>query len=184
MPNSHLARFVFSTSRNGPRENFRFCGVGAEDISSPTPEPETSQLSSCGMEQVPDSTADGEPEPAMTREPVRKTKPIVTQKPETLDLSNQVCELATLSIPAGVLVEIEGLEGSLAHTSDTEDELQLASGHYFEELMDILPDALIDWFGEVIPSSLSEYPISTNASWSAPSGRSDPLRDFQSPAPP
>ncbi len=48
----------------------------------------------------------------------------------------------------GILMEIEGLEGSPAHTPATEGELQLASGHnYYEELMDIFQLDLIDWFG-------------------------------------
>uniref|UniRef100_A0A673GAA5 Sprouty-related, EVH1 domain-containing protein 2 n=1 Tax=Sinocyclocheilus rhinocerous TaxID=307959 RepID=A0A673GAA5_9TELE len=44
------------------------------------------------------------------------------------------------------------------HTPAAEGELQLASGSYLEELMDIFDVDLIDWFGEVIPNS-SESPL-------------------------
>ncbi|KTF76316.1 hypothetical protein cypCar_00043570, partial [Cyprinus carpio] len=58
-------------------------------------------------------TADGEPEPA-------GTELIVAMEPEPPALSDQVHEPATLSVPKGVLVEIEGLEGSPAHTPASE----------------------------------------------------------------
>ncbi len=80
-------------------------------------------------------------------------------EPEPQECSDQVREPATPSIPEGVLVEIEGLEGSPAHTPAAEVELQLATGLYIEELMDIFDMDLIDWVGEVIPS-VPESPVS------------------------
>ncbi len=82
---------------SGPRDNFATClewvlennGLyfsicPAEDISSPTPKPVTSQPSSRCTEISPEPTPDGETEPAMTREPELKpvTEPIVTPEPE------------------------------------------------------------------------------------------------------
>ncbi|XP_016124666.1 uncharacterized protein [Sinocyclocheilus grahami] len=183
-----------------------------EDISSPTHEPETSQPSSRCTEQMPEPTADGEPEPTAT-------EPIVAPEPEPLELSDQVREPATSPVPKGVLVEIEGLQGSPAHTPAAEGELQLVTGPHYEELMDCFKVDLIDWFGEALASSptsplvpssscppvsppslpllppLKELvsssapsplvPVSPSAHpQSAPSGRSDSPRDLQSPAPP
>ncbi len=106
-------------------------------------------------------TTDGEPETAVTREPVLKpmTEPIVTPEPEPQECSGQVCEPATQSVSKGVLVAIEGLEGSPTHTPAAEGKLQLATGIYIEELIDILDMDLIDWFGEVI-MSVPESPVS------------------------
>ncbi|KAL0185578.1 hypothetical protein M9458_017248, partial [Cirrhinus mrigala] len=89
--------------KNGPY--FSICPT-MEDISSPIPEPDTSQLSSCCNEQVPDSTVDGEPKPAMT-------EPIIAPEPELQESSDQVCEPVTSSVPEGVL-------GNPSHTPDTE----------------------------------------------------------------
>ncbi len=142
---------------NGPEENFvewvlernglyfSICPT-EEVISSPTHEPETSQPSSRCTELLPEPTADGEPEPAAT-------EPIIATEPEPQASSDQVREPATSSVPEGVLVVIEGLEGSPAHTPATEGELQLVSGNHIEELMDIFERDLIDWFGEVLPSA-------------------------------
>ncbi|XP_016110248.1 vegetative cell wall protein gp1-like [Sinocyclocheilus grahami] len=218
-------RDFFACQRTVPRRILPlswiyFCPT-EEDISSPTPEPETSQPSSHCMEQMPEPTIDREHKPAATREPesIPATEPIVAPEPGPQDRSNQVREPITSPVPKGVLVEIEGLEGSPTHTPAAEGELQLASGMYYEELMDIFQMDLIDWFGEVLPSSTASplvppsscspvfppslplppplqkpvsssapsplVPVSTSAHpHSAPSGRSDPPRDFQSPAPP
>ncbi len=81
-------------------------------------------------------------------------KPVTSQpEPEPQECSDQVREPATSSVPEGVLVEIEGLEGSPAHTPAAEGELQLATGKYIEELLDIFEVDLIDWVGEVVPPS-------------------------------
>ncbi len=109
-----------------------------EDISSPTHVPETSQLSSRCTESLPEATA---------------TEPIIATELEPQASSDQVREQATLSVPEGVLVVIEGLEGSPAHSPATEGELQLVFGNHIEELMDIFEMDLIDWFGEVLPSA-------------------------------
>ncbi len=84
------------------------------------------------MEQLPEPTADGEPEPATIREPAQETanEQSIAPQPEPLNLSNQVREPATSPFPKGVLVEIEYFEGSPAHTPATEGELQMASGIY------------------------------------------------------
>ncbi len=120
---------------SGPRDNFATClewvlennGLyfsicPAEDISSPTPKPVTSQPSSRCTEISPEPTPDGEPEPAMTREPELKpaTEPIVTPEPEPQEFSDQVREPASSSVPEGGLVEIESLEGSPTHTPAAE----------------------------------------------------------------
>ncbi len=115
-----------------------------EDIFSPTPKLETSQPSSRCTELLPEPTADVEPEPAAT-------EPTIPTEPEPLSSSDQVREPATLSVPEGVLVVIKGLEGSPVHIPATEGELQLVSGSYIEELLDIFNTDLIDWFGEVLP---------------------------------
>ncbi|XDV17451.1 hypothetical protein PO909_023305 [Leuciscus waleckii] len=47
-------------------------------------------------------------------------------------------ELATLCVPVGVLVEIVGLEWSIAHTPDAEGELHMASGIYNEEMEEVI----------------------------------------------
>ncbi len=65
-------------------------------------------------------------------------------------------ELATPSVPEGVLVEIKGLKESPTHNPAIECELQLVAGLYIEELMDM---DLVDWIGEVIPS-VPESPAS------------------------
>ncbi len=62
------------------------------------------------------------------------------------------------------------------HTPTAEGELQLASGSYFEELMDIFQKDLINWFGEVVPSS-PKPPLS-------PTSPESPLVPSSSPASP
>lgn len=62
-----------------------------------------------------------------------KTEQIIALEPELHRNSDQVHELARLSIPVRLLVEIEGMEGSPAHTPDTMDVLCLASGNYSEK---------------------------------------------------
>ncbi len=143
-PEEDFATFVeWVLERNGLY--FSICPA-VEDISSPTQEPETSQPSFCCTELLPEPTTDGEPEPATT-------EPIIATEPEPRASSDQVCELAKSSVPEGVLVVIEGLEGSSAHTPMTEGELHLVSGNHIEELIDIFVMDLIDWFWEVLPSA-------------------------------
>ena len=96
-----------------------------EDISSPTPEPETIQLTSCCTELKPEPTAAAEPEPVMIEES------IVVQELGLESATDQVCEPATPCV-VGLLVEIEGVEESPAHTPATEGELHLVSGKYIE----------------------------------------------------
>ncbi len=74
---------------------------------------------------MPEPTADGEP--TATREPACKptTEPNIAPEPEPQEMSEQMREPATSPIPEGVLVEIECLEGSPAHTPTTEGEMQL-----------------------------------------------------------
>ncbi|XP_058617738.1 uncharacterized protein LOC131531178 [Onychostoma macrolepis] len=128
-----------------------------DDIATgPTPPlPETSQPSPRSTEILPEPTADGEPEPAAT---------------EPLPSTDQVRELATSSVVEGVLVVLEGLEGSPAHTPTTEGELQLVSGRYEEERKDIFQMDLIDWFGEV-QTCTPESPVSPLV----PSGPESPV---------
>ncbi|XP_058649111.1 proteoglycan 4-like [Onychostoma macrolepis] len=145
---------------NGPKEDFAACvewvlmnnesaftvGPVEDDITTgPTPPlPETSQPSPRSTEILPEPTADGEPEPAAI---------------EPLPSSDQVREPATSSVAEGVLVELEGLEGSPAHTPTTEGVLQLISGKYEEELREIFQTDLIDWWGEV-QTCVPESPVS------------------------
>ncbi|KTF97464.1 hypothetical protein cypCar_00023353 [Cyprinus carpio] len=104
----------FATFMEWVRENngsqFTVCPP-EEDISSPTPEPETSQLSSRCAEQVLQPTT--EPKPDMI------TEPIIAPELGLESATDQVCELATPCI-VGVLVEIEGLEGGPAHNPAAE----------------------------------------------------------------
>ncbi|XP_016142516.1 proteoglycan 4-like [Sinocyclocheilus grahami] len=125
-----------------------------ENICSPTPEPETSQPSSHCTEQSSEPTADGEPEPAATREPASEppTEPIMALEPEPQDPSDKVCEPETLPVPEGVLLEIEGLEGSPTHTPAAE--------------------ACSSALSPLVPVSPSTHPQS------APSGHSDLPRAF------
>ncbi len=122
-----------------------------EDISSPTSKPETSRHPAARSYCL--SPLQTEPEPAATE---------LIIATELLSSSDQVCEPAT----PGVLVVIKGLEGSPAHTPVTEGELQLVSGSYKEEIVDIFKMDLIDWFGEVLtcdpesPASLLVLPSS------------------------
>ncbi|KAA0702925.1 hypothetical protein E1301_Tti013312 [Triplophysa tibetana] len=96
----------------GAGENWIFSVCPAEDISSPTPEPETSQPSTRYTECLHEPT-DGEPEAAVSREPACTTitEPIIALEPEPEDSSDQVHDPATLCV-AMVLVEMEGLEGT------------------------------------------------------------------------
>ncbi|KAI2644083.1 malate dehydrogenase [Labeo rohita] len=81
----------------------------------------TSQPSSLCMDQLPEATADGEPELVATRELAQEptTEPINGPEPKPLDSSDQVCQPATSPIHKEALVDIEGLVGSPAHTSAT-----------------------------------------------------------------
>lgn len=92
------------------------------------------------------------------------TEPIVALDPEPGNMPDQVHEPASLHVLEKVLVEIDSLEGSPVYTPATEGELQLTSGNYFEELIDIFVD-LIDWFGEVIPNSPESpmFPLSADS---------------------
>ncbi|KTF99450.1 hypothetical protein cypCar_00041706 [Cyprinus carpio] len=92
------------------------------------------------------STAAAEPESD------RITEPIIAPELGLESVTDQVYEPATPCV-VGLLVEIEGMEESTAHTPVTEGELHLVSGNYMEELMDVFQMDLIDWFGEVIPNS-------------------------------
>ncbi|KAI2649134.1 Cell surface glycoprotein [Labeo rohita] len=71
-------------------------GHAEEDIASTTPEPQTSQPSSCCREQLPEPTN-------------------IAPEPEPQESSDQVCEPATSLVPEDILVEIEGLKGSPTH---------------------------------------------------------------------
>uniref|UniRef100_A0A8C2J8Q0 Nuclear factor, erythroid 2-like 2b n=1 Tax=Cyprinus carpio TaxID=7962 RepID=A0A8C2J8Q0_CYPCA len=65
---------------------------------------------------------------------------------------------------------------SPVHTPATEGELQLASGNYLEEPMDISDVELIDWFGKVIPNS-PESPISPDITEICHQNLPEPLRE-------
>ncbi|XP_073699617.1 uncharacterized protein [Garra rufa] len=115
---------------NGPREDFAafvewalesnglyfsVCPV-QEDLSSPTPDPEPSQLSSPrSTEHKPEPTAAAQPKPVAIKAPrsaaIKATEDIIAPEIEPDDATDQVCEPATLCNTVGVLVEIEGLEG-------------------------------------------------------------------------
>ncbi len=101
-----------------------------EDISSPTPKQETSQLSSRCMEHALEPNTAAEPEPAAIKAPAldKATERNIAPEPELHDATDRGCEPCTA---VGLLVEIAGLEGSPAHTPAAEGELQLASGHYY-----------------------------------------------------
>lgn len=55
-------------------------------------------------------------------------------EPEAVDVSDQVCESATLHVPEGILVENEGMDRSPTHTSATEGELPLTFGIVVDHL--------------------------------------------------
>ncbi|XP_026059300.1 vegetative cell wall protein gp1-like [Carassius auratus] len=133
-PQEDFATFVeWVLEKNGSAWTI---STAEEDNSIPTPDPETSQPPSRHM--VPEPTAAAEPEPSTDR------------KQDLESATDQVCEPATPCI-VGVLVEIEGVEESPAHTPATEGELYAISGKNMEQLMD-----LMDWSMEVIPN----FPVS------------------------
>ncbi|XP_059401982.1 uncharacterized protein LOC132133218 [Carassius carassius] len=148
---------------NGPREDFAAfvewvleknessftITTAEEDISSPTPDPETSQPPSRHTE--PEPTAAAEPEPSTDR------------KQDLESATDQVCKPATPCI-VGVLVEIEGVEESPAQTPATEGELYAISGKNMEQRMD-----LTDWSMET--SQFLVIPAGASQSRSSPSVR-------------
>lgn len=70
----------------------------------------------------------------------------LTPRPEQSSLG-MVLEGVSAAFLEWVPVEFEGLEGSPTHTPAAEGELQLVSGHYFEEPMDMFKEDLMDWVG-------------------------------------
>lgn len=105
------------------------------DITSPTPYPESSQLSPTPcMEPLPEPIADTEPKPAAMLVPDTWHKPITAPEPEPGGKSHQVCEMAISSVPVGVLVKFEGMDWSPTHIPMPEGEWQLASVGFCEDL--------------------------------------------------
>ncbi|KAL0168792.1 hypothetical protein M9458_037014, partial [Cirrhinus mrigala] len=78
------------------------------------------------------------------------TEPVIAPKLEPHNKSDQVCELTTLPILEEVSVEIDGLEGKPTHNPTAVDVRVKASGGYLEELMNILVEDLIEWFGKML----------------------------------
>ncbi|KTF98441.1 hypothetical protein cypCar_00002113 [Cyprinus carpio] len=76
-----------------------------EDISSPTPKPETSQPSlHCCTEHKPEPTADADQEPALIKEPppTGVTERNIAPEPKPDDATDNVCDPALLSVLEGV----------------------------------------------------------------------------------
>ncbi|KAL0185654.1 hypothetical protein M9458_017324, partial [Cirrhinus mrigala] len=75
------------------------CGVGADDDTSPTPDPVPSPTSPHSVEHQPEPTTDGEPKPSTTDEqsPRRAAELRIIPEPEAVT-SDQVREPAT-SLP-------------------------------------------------------------------------------------
>ncbi|XP_052423225.1 uncharacterized protein LOC127966349 [Carassius gibelio] len=152
-PREDFAAFVeWTLARNG--SPLTVCPI--EDLASPTPDPETSQPPSRRTE--PEPTAAAESEPSTDREP------------DLESATDQVCEPATLCI-VGVLVEIEGVEESPAHTPATEGELFAVSESHMEQVLD-----LMDWSTET--SQFLVIPAGASQSRSSPSVRAIGARWF------
>ncbi|XP_052461335.1 uncharacterized protein LOC128019410 [Carassius gibelio] len=152
-PREDFAAFVeWTLARNG--SPLTVCPI--EDLASPTPDPETSQPPSRRTE--PEPTAAAESEPSTDREP------------DLESATDQVCEPATLCI-VGVLVEIEGVEESPAHTPATEGELYAVSESHMEQVLD-----LMDWSTET--SQFLVIPAGASQSRSSPSVRAIGARWF------
>lgn len=80
-------------ARAGKQQLLFTIGLAEEDFSSPTPNPEPSQLPSlCCMKLMPEPTADMEPEPAAIDkpEPAERTGEDITPKFEPFKESGQV----------------------------------------------------------------------------------------------
>lgn len=92
-----------------------------------------------------------EPDP----EPEQMLKTLFVPEPMHKMESDQVLELATLSILVDVLVKYEGMDWCPAHTPATEDELCLASVQFYEEVEGVIPQSLLHprW-SHLVPSLL------------------------------
>lgn len=112
-----------------------------------------------GMWYLP--TADCRERPAAIDEPKprKRLEGVIAPEPDPQQMSDQdlihrihnKCLTGSPRIVEGVLVELDGVEGSHGHTLATVSELSLASGAYYEDLKDIFEVDLIDFFGEFIP---------------------------------
>ncbi|KAL0179982.1 hypothetical protein M9458_025424, partial [Cirrhinus mrigala] len=131
------------SSEDGPQEDFAtfvewillrngspltICPV--DDLTSSTPNPEPSPPSPCCAEQKPKPTDDGEPEPAMTGEPLQQgaTELRITAEPELRVTSDQVQEPATTPATREKAVASEIAERSSAHCTMAEGELLMDLG--------------------------------------------------------
>lgn len=91
------------------------------------------------MDHQPESTVDSEPVSSMKPELDQMPEVIFVLVPEPITESVQVREPATMSIPEGVLMEIECMEWSPAHTLTTEGVLCLVHKQWYDDLNDVIP---------------------------------------------
>ncbi|XP_073699752.1 mast cell protease 4-like [Garra rufa] len=107
------------------------------------------------------------------------TELIIAPKPEPLEWSDQVCELATSPVPRGVLVENEGFDrlvGKVIPYVPASPELPMT--FKFPPSLSLLAPVSSSALSSLVLISPSAYPQSV------PSGCSDLLWAFQSPGPP
>ncbi len=102
-------------------------GPAEEDATSPTLDPEPSQLTARCVEHQPEPTADGEPEPATIDKPSMR----IALEPEPHMTSDQVREPATWHATVDVAVDSEGVEEGPAHCTTAGGELPLDSGEKY-----------------------------------------------------
>ncbi|ROI15684.1 hypothetical protein DPX16_20222 [Anabarilius grahami] len=153
---------------SGPQKDFAACvewvlinnnsafTIGpAEPISTTPPNPAPSQLTPSQTELKPDPTTDTEPAHAAEKAPASPAEPCFTPEPEPIMMSDQVSESATTPVPEGVLVELEGSEGSPAYIPAAECEGHMDTGRQFN----YLEEDLIDWFSEVISADTPVSPV-------------------------
>ncbi|ROK35745.1 hypothetical protein DPX16_17488 [Anabarilius grahami] len=82
-------------------------------------------------ELKPEPTTEEEPKLATMPVPVIKTEPTIAPEPKPKGKSDQVCVPTIMCIAVGLLMELEGMEKSPAHTPVAGSELQLASTYCF-----------------------------------------------------
>ncbi|XP_042633165.1 proteoglycan 4-like [Cyprinus carpio] len=174
------------------KENRLFFSIcpAEEDISSPTPEPETSQKSPrCCTENSPEPTAATEPEPATIKEPAlkRATEPNINTEPEHENTTEELLNIFEDNLIDWIR---EVVPSSPEPLLSPESPLVPSSSPVFPELSVTLklppslpfPPPLMPASSSVlsplVPASPSAHPQQ------APSKHSDPPWDFQSPAPP
>ncbi|KTG04712.1 hypothetical protein cypCar_00040733, partial [Cyprinus carpio] len=185
---SEICPFIFPDSGREPETV-----TAAEDISSSTPEPESSQPSSCYTELKPEPAA--EPEPSIIKEP------IILRELGLESVTDQVCEPATQTLwdywwrSRVWRKALPTLLRLRVTPSPPVSPLVLPSPESpVSLLVPSSPDPPV--FPPSLPLPPPPRPVSSSAPsllvpvspsahpQSAPSGRDDSPRDFQSPAPP